>query len=158
VCDTIGAWLAPVCPNHDKAFEDLTKGTVLGVQFRTTTLSLSLPDKKLSALKQPVHDCLTDAPLSLLHLQHLLGSLNNFGQMCPFLKAFQHPLILTLTEAQPNPNQSSRLSHQAFTDLHVWANVTAALTIGLPIPHRPTLPSPSTLTFISDAAGAAQAL
>jgi hypothetical protein len=39
VFDTVGARLAPVCPDHDKAFEDSNEGTVLGVRFHTKTLS-----------------------------------------------------------------------------------------------------------------------
>jgi hypothetical protein len=154
VCNTVGARLAPVCPDHDKAFEDSTEGTVLGVRFHTTTLSWSIPGKKLLALQRLVHGCLTDIPLSLLQLQRLLGSLNNFGQMSPFLKAFRHPLILALTEAQTSTVQSARLSRQAIADLQVWANVINASPTGLPIPRRPTEPPLSALSFYSDAAGA----
>ncbi len=39
VCDTVGARLAPACPDHDKVFEDSSEGTVLSVQFHTKTLS-----------------------------------------------------------------------------------------------------------------------
>ncbi len=126
VCGSVGARLAPACPDHDKAFEDSTVGRVLGVHFHTTALTWLLPEKKLLALQQLIHDCLTNAPLSLLQLQRLLGSLYNFCQMCPFLKAFRQPLIQALAAAEASPFLTSRLSSRATTDLHVWANAVAS--------------------------------
>ncbi len=83
VCSSVGARLAPPpCPDHDKAFQDSTVGTVLGVRFYTPDLTWSLPAKKLLSLQNLVHDCLVDKPLPLLQLQRLLGSLNHFSQMC----------------------------------------------------------------------------
>jgi hypothetical protein len=154
VCFSVGARLAPPCPDCDKAFEDSTVGTVLGIRFHTPDLTWSLPAKKLLSLQNLVHDCLVDKPLPLLQLQRLLGSLNHFSQMCPFLKAFRHPLILSLTEAQTSASQSARLSVHAIADLHIWANAIADSANGLPIPHRPSAPSLSAITFVSDAAGA----
>jgi hypothetical protein len=74
--------------------------------------------------------------------------------MCPFLTAFRHPLILALTAAQANPDNPAHLPPQVTADLKVWANVVASSAAGLPIPHRPTAPSPLALTFVSDTAGA----
>jgi len=100
LCGHLNLALAPPCPNFDKAFCDSTVGTVLGVRFNTQSLSWSLLPLKQNRLLVTCGAALQGAPLSLKATQELLGSLNDFGQMCPFLRAFRQPLYQFLSSFQ----------------------------------------------------------
>jgi len=92
--------------------------------------------------------------LTLLETQQLLGTLNDIGQMAPFLNGFRQPLQEFLASFGDNDDIRLALSKQARTDLRVWAVAVRTAANGLPIPHRPSNPSLKALTFVSDAAGA----
>jgi len=154
ICEAVGIKLAPLCPAKEKAFVDSTSGTILGIKFDTVTLSWSISaqkrDRLLSAMAGPLLGCL----VSLENMQKLLGLLNDFGQMCPFLRAFRQPLVTFLQQLSIHGAQAAPMPLPARLDLKVWANVAAAAVGGLPIPCRPTHPSAAALNFASDAAGA----
>jgi hypothetical protein len=76
-------------------------------------------------------------PVSLLETQQLLGSLNDVGKMCPFLRGFRHPLQKLLTEFGKDTEIRRELPDQARKDLRVWATAIGDTVKGLPIPHRP---------------------
>jgi hypothetical protein len=86
ICAHIGADLAPQCPHLEKAFCDSTRGTVLGIQFDTMSMQWSISKEKEARIKDRIRGILLGHPTSLLDLQKLIGTLNDIGQMCPFLK------------------------------------------------------------------------
>lgn len=138
----------------EKSFQDSTQGTVLGIQFDTNRLQWSLsPDKAAKVLRRMQGPLLGDS-LSLLETQQLLGSLNDIGQMCTFLRGFRHLLQNFLTDFGEDETIRRTLPTQAKSDLRIWAAAIADTVKGLPIPHRPTRPPVGTITFVSDAAGA----
>jgi hypothetical protein len=92
--------------------------------------------------------------LTLLETQQLLGSLNDFAQMCPFMKGFKYSLNKFLASFDVSSHEQKALPEQARADLFVWAAAVSAAGSGLPIPHRPTAPPLTAMTFVSDAAGA----
>jgi hypothetical protein len=154
VCNSVNARLAPPCPKNEKAFCDQTKGTVLGIVFDSEKLSWSLSHEKATRVLLRIQGPLLGDSLSLLETQKLLGSLNDVGQMCSFLRGFRHTLQQFLTEFENDELISRPLPAQARDDLRVWAVAVADATKGLPIPHRPTNFSLAAYTFVSDAAGA----
>jgi len=154
ICKTLNIQLAPACPQLEKAFQDSTVGTVLGIRFDTTRLTWTVSPEKRDNILRDVAGPLARAPLTLEQMQHLMGVLQDFGQMCPFLNGFKQPLNSFLASLLQKPDPARPLPPQARADLQIWANVIAASVVPLPIPHRPLPPSLSALHFVSDAAGA----
>lgn len=151
-CAKIGLKLAPNCPHFEKAFENSTRGTVLGVKFDTTSLQWSFDGKKCDSILLRIQKLCFNTPVSVLDIQQLYGSLTDFSNMCPFLKAFRLPLQLLLTQCEnshPIPPTA-----QVVTDLQTWAAAVESARAGLPIPTRPYNPHLAKLRFVSDAAGA----
>jgi hypothetical protein len=150
----VGAKLAPTCPKFEKAFEDTTSGVILGVCFNTNTFTWSISQEKCDRMLDAMSGPLLGDPVTLLEMQRLVGLLNDFIQMAPFLRAFRQPLISFLQQLSNNPDVPAPAPIQAKLDLKVWSKMTVAAVRGLPIPRRPTHPLPSALNFVSDAAGA----
>lgn len=154
ICSAVGAKLAPLCPKKEKTFEDSTSGLILGIYFNTNTLTWSISQEKCDRLLHAMSGPLLGDRVSLEDMQKLLGLLNDFGQMCPFMRAFRQPLVSFLQILTDTDNKPAPLPLQALKDLKVWANVAVAATAGLPIPRRSVHPSEAALNFVSDAAGA----
>ncbi len=154
ICCTIGAALAPPCPKFEKAFCDSTWGTVLGIQFDTIPLTWSISRDKKARILDRIRSPLSGCAISLNDLQKLIGTLNDVGQMCPFLRAFRQPLHLLLMEFHDNDDILLPIPKAVQEDLHIWAAAMDTATKGLPIPRRPTPHLPSAIFFASDASGA----
>ena len=154
LCASVGAGLAPLCALNDKAFEDQTVGTALGVVFNTTALTWTITSTKRLGLLEAVDHPIAGGKLTLLDMQELMGKLNDFSQMAPFLRAFRFALTSALQHLSTHPTETLVLPPAAIDDLKVWRAVIAASEGSLPIPHRPTLPGTKAITFVSDAAGA----
>jgi len=154
ICNSIGAALAPPCPNFEKAFTDSTWGTVLGIQFDTIPLTWSISRDKKAKILDRIRSPLMGHPINLNNLQKLIGTLNDVGQMCPFLRGFRQPLHLLLIEFKENKDIELPIPKAVKDDLHVWAAAMDTAAKGLPIPRRPSPHLPSALTFASDASGA----
>jgi len=147
ICGQVGIKLAGNCPNLEKAFEDSTTGTVLGIRFDTNDLSWSISAKKYNKILQCVQGPLLGEPVDLKDMQVLMGHLNDLGQMCPFARGFRFHLNTFLAHLIQNVPLRAQLPESARRDLGIWIRILAAATQGLPIPKRPTLPSPAALTF-----------
>jgi hypothetical protein len=85
ICAHIGAELAPPCPKLEKAFCNSTRGTVLGIQFDSMSLTWKISKEKRARIMERIRGPLLGHQTSLLDLQKLIGTLNDVGQMCPFL-------------------------------------------------------------------------
>jgi hypothetical protein len=88
-----------------------------------------------------------------LQMQKLMGSLNDFSQMRPFMSAYRRPLYDCLKTGLCDPLLTCTISDQAKKDLLIWAACIKDSAYGLPIPKEPTLPSINHFSFVSDAAG-----
>jgi len=154
ICNLIGASLAPPCKNLEKAFVDSTVGTVLGIKFDTDSLTWSIAkDKEIRTLDR-IRGPMLGQPINLQNLQKLIGSLNDVGQMCPFLRGFRQPLHLLLMEFKDDKEILLPIPQAVSDDLRIWATAIETAAKGLPIPTRPTPHLPSALFFASDASGA----
>ncbi len=154
LCNDINMPLAEQCPLLEKAFMDSTVGTVLGVRFDTVNQSWSLQPTKQQRLLHLCGSMLSSTGVSLKHMQDLMGSLNDVGQMCPFFKAFRQPLYAFLGSFNGDEDIVKPLPAQAESDLRVWCNFIRSAHLPLPIPGPELPPALSAVVFTSDAAGA----
>jgi hypothetical protein len=86
--------------------------------------------------------------------QQLIGSLNDVGQMCPFLRGFRQPLYNFLMQFHDNQHIKLSPPSEVRSDLKVWAAAMHTISSGFPIPPRPSEHLPSAIMFVSDASGA----
>jgi hypothetical protein len=90
---------------------------VLAVHFDTTTLTWSLTARKQHSLQRLLWDVISVPQNSLLQLQQLVGSLNNFWGMCLFLSAFCHPHLQVLNHVGDDLDTILHLFDQTIADL-----------------------------------------
>jgi len=151
VCTMIGITLAEDCPKADKAFTCKRRGKVLGSWFDTTTMKWFYPDEKIEKACNSIAMCLSKKSLCLNDIQKLMGSLNDFSQMMPFMSIFKRPLIQCLKKAHEIPNV--QLSETARRDLLIWSACITDSANGLPLQKEPMPPPVSCKLLVSDAAG-----
>jgi hypothetical protein len=154
ICSHVGADLAPQCPQLEKAFCDSTRGTVLGIQFDTQSMTWSISKDKRARILERIRGPILGHPTSLLDLQKLIGTLNVIGQMCPFLRGFRQPLHMLLVSFKDDQDILLPVPQEVRNDLHIWATAIGTAARGMPIPRRPTPHLPSAIFFASDASGA----
>jgi len=154
ICGHIGAALAPPCPHLEKAFSDSTSGTVLGIKFDTISMTWCISRDKRARILQKIHGPLLGHPTSLQDLQKLIGTLNDIGQMCPFLRGFRQPLHLLLVSFHDDPDILLDIPTEVRADLRIWATAINSAASGMPIPRRPTPHLQNAISFASDASGA----
>jgi len=154
ICAQVGIKLAENCPKLEKAFEDSTTGTVLGIRFQTSDLTWSISPQKFNKILACAHGPLTGQPVDLLAMQTLMGLLNDLSQMCQFARGFRFHLNSFLAFLTAHAPATAPLTNAAKLDLGVWVRMSESAVQGLPIPSRPIPPSLAALTFVSDAAGA----
>jgi len=153
VCAELKVELAPMCDKKEKAFMNETKGTVLGIVFNTETLSWSLPEDKYDDICLRILTAINSGVLNLKDCQKLVGSLNNFVQLCPFAKVYKFNISKMISNFESDENIVLHIPNEAMKDLHVLARIVSTASDSLPIPARPGRPKINSLVFISDAAG-----
>jgi hypothetical protein len=154
-CRELNIPLAEQCKKYEKAFLCSTCGKFLGVFFDTTTFSWKLPDEKKGKALDAIRTALSAKKVELLFMQQLMGSLNDFSLMCPFLNGFKRPLNDTLHLLRGGGGETA-LGQEAKRDLLVWAGFLTDEEKWNPICHIPSAPPPFKKEFTSDAAGAAK--
>jgi hypothetical protein len=121
LCAKVNVKLADDCPKFEKAFSNSTQGKVLGVWFDTNDLSWCFPVKKLSKLLILIDEFLNKDTCNLKETQELLGRLNDFGQLMPFMNFFKKPLNDMLSDCHESQCGTSVVSDVVKNDLLVWA-------------------------------------
>jgi hypothetical protein len=151
LCKKCNVKLADACPSKEKAFVNSTEGKVLGVWFDSKNLSWRFANKKIDKVLRIIKEVSSFDQIPLEKFQSLMGSLNNFAQLMPFMKNFKKPLNDCLSEAIMQGSCS--LSIHAKNDLAVWSACVRDCINSFPIPHRPSYPPLYHKVFFSDAAG-----
>ncbi len=72
--------------------------------------------------------------MTLLDLQKLIGSLNDLGQMCPFLRGFRQPIHQFLTTFNDDTDIYLPIPPVVQDDLRIWAAATSTAGRDIPIP------------------------
>ncbi len=152
LCRDLNVKLAPPCPHSDKSFGPTTSGIVLGVQFHSSSLTWSLPHRKLSLIAQSIDQFLASSTSTLPPLQTLLGLFNDVCLMFDFLKFLRPPLQFFHNSFHDNSTISLPIPSPVRNNLLTWRHMLSTLFSGLPI-HPPVHGPPfSSLCFWSDAA------
>ena len=113
-CQELGVPIAP-----EKTEGPGTSITFLGIQLDSTSMTVSLPQDKLTKLQAMVRAACKLKSVNDVHfLESLVGHLVHATTVCPLAKAFLHHLF-TL-KAALKPGQTRRLNLSARTDLAWW--------------------------------------
>ncbi len=153
ICQKIGFKLAPDCPKLDKAFTLSKKGKILGIVFDTDKLAWSLPDDKRKDYLAALASAITEAQLSLVDAESLLGKLTFVVSVAPFMRVFKSNLMVLLSAMLESGNASLPLSAELLKDLRVWSAFLADSQAFLPIASPQMAPPLSHKTITTDAAG-----
>ena len=107
----------PIAP--EKTEGPGTSITFLGIQLDSTSMTVFLPQDKLTKLQAMVRAACKLKSVNDVHfLESLVGHLVHATTVCPLAKAFLHHLF-TL-KAALKPGQTRRLNLSARTDLAWW--------------------------------------
>jgi hypothetical protein len=151
ICKECNIVLLDNCAANEKAFENQKIGKVLGIWFDSVSLSWQYPVEKRKKLLLEISKAIQKKKANLEQMQSLMGRLNDFLQMCPFLKSFKSNLNECLSSCYECGH--AYLTEDAVVELHIWAGCICDNEDWFPIPHRPSQPPIQCKTFISDAAG-----
>jgi len=91
---------------------------------------------------------------TLLELQKLHGKINDFAQICPFVKGFRFHQNKALQEFEVSNINSITISSELKTELNIWKNCIADSAHSFPIPNLGTEIPIFFVENFSDAAGA----
>ncbi len=158
VCELIGMPLAPICPNREKAFENETRGVVMGVGFDSTNLSWFLPKEKAERTIRRCLEIYNAKHVDLKQLEKVMGSVNDLAQLAEFAKFYKNSGYQLLSQFQGDYNILKPVQRVVKDDMLVLAKIALSSIAGLPIPSRPCGMPLSALEFYTDAAGASYTL
>ena len=155
VCKSLNIEMAPQCVNKEKAFDETKTGTVLGIEFNSENLSWRLPNVKYNDSIWILNEFLEKNTCTLLDLQKLHGKINDFAQLCPFIKGFKFHQNKMLQEFEISKKYNMVIPKELKNELKIWKNCIADNYNSFPIPKiNEEIPMFFTENF-SDAAGAA---
>jgi len=154
ICGFINVPLAEMCEMKEKAFEKETRGYVLGIGFDSTKMSWFISEDKADKIKRRCMDVMAASHVTLLQTQKLMGSINDFSQMCRFIKFYKHSGNSLLAKFGNNRNILIPVPEELKSDLLVICKAAETAKSGIPLADRKCLPPLSTLDFYTDAAGA----
>ena len=120
VCEKVGIQLAEEFPQKDKAFCNSTHGKVLGINFDTKDLTWNLPEDKRIEYGNLIHEALSEAELSLVDSQTLVGKLTFVCSMAPWARTFLRPLQIFQTTLEESSMKSGILPEEVRKDLEFW--------------------------------------
>jgi hypothetical protein len=157
ICSDCNILIAENCPHNEKAFENQTQGTVLGVGFDSRKMIWFLSAEKADKIVTSIASSVSSTWLYRKDFQKTMGLVNNLAMMAPFLKFYKARSNQVLAGSKEDYDIVC-LDDRMRADLLVCARVAEEAKVGLPIPSRPGLAPLFYLEFYSDAAGAKFAL
>jgi hypothetical protein len=156
ICKELNVPLAPTCKNHEKAFGPTTFGTVLGVNFDSSSMTWSISAEKEANIQLLIDNFLNKNTCTLAEIQKLHSKLSDFALSCSFMLTFRHHLIDLLQKFDPiNQKERKIINERLKEDLWVWKQAIAVSRLGLPLAETFDAPPLTKICFVSDAAGAA---
>jgi hypothetical protein len=158
ICSESGIKIADNCPRNEKAFENQTRGTVLGIGFDTSKMEWFISEQKARKLTDKVKQAVASDYVDLKFMQGMMGLVNDISMMCPFIKFFRSSGNRLVAEFRGDRNILLKIPNELKKDLAICAKVADSATRGLPIVPRPSLPPLFATECYSDAAGAKYAM
>ena len=152
ICHHIGVELASMDPDLEKAFENQTSGTILGIRFDTASLSWSLPPAKAAICLNLIH-IHTQSATQLDQLRVLIGHLEAVALMAPFLKGFRWNLFNFLKMFKEDEEITLPIPQDMKKDLQIIVQIVKQAAVSLPIAIPTYEPPLGCFNFVSDAAG-----
>jgi hypothetical protein len=153
LCRRANIPLAEPCPRFEKAFCNVSYGTVLGIIFDTNSLRWKLSDEKRMKILDSIALASTSVHADKKQIEKLAGQLNNFAQMMPLMTTIKRPLNNFLSSFGEDYEMLQPIPEDLLKDLVVWHNVVNDAGGWLPIPLELDNPPVDALEFVSDAAG-----
>jgi hypothetical protein len=154
ICDFLQVPLAKECPHNEKAFQNQTRGVVLGIGFDGSKSEWFLPEKKSEKIVKACLETVRTAEMNLKQVQEVMGLVNDLTQMCPFLKPYRYCGNSFMGDFAKQEDILKEVPYRMKADLYVVANVAKHAQQGLPIAARKMNPGLKAVEFYSDAAGA----
>ncbi len=154
LCKILNIGLAENCPKFEKAFEDTTRGVVLGVGFDSETMTWFLTKEKSCKIMVRCEKAIEESHMSLKDMEKLMGSVNDLCQMCPFGKLFRYEGYRLLRSFNNNENILVLTTSLFKQDMKTVMKIAESAVHGIPIASRWSMPPLSALHFYSDVAGA----
>jgi len=154
ICGFINMPLAANCPKHEKAFELVTRGVVMGVGFDSSDLTWYLTKEKSDKVVSRCLDVAQAKMVDLKQMEKVMGSVNDLAQMASFLRFYKANGNSFLQSFNGNYDILRWVPSPLKEDMLVVAKVAVSAQEGLPICSKPSKPPLSTLHLYTDAAGA----
>jgi hypothetical protein len=153
ICSKIGVPLAENDPKLEKAFENSTRGVVLGVGFDSTDMTWYLTEEKADKVVLRCKDAVGAQMMNLKQVQKIMGTINDISLVMPFMKPYRYAGNCFLAQFQSNEDIWLPVPDQMKKDLIVCMKIVHSARSGLPLCKHQPYPSLGTLVFHSDAAG-----
>ena len=129
ICKNLNIPLAKNCPNFQKAFENSTHGTVLGIEFNTVKQNWKIPKTKADEILILIQKFQNSRTASLKQFQKLHAKLADFGQMCPFTKGYRFHFTKYFQKFQQEEDKTKKIiPTELKNDLKIWENCINPLT------------------------------
>ena len=153
VCEEMNVPLAENCKNFEKAFDETTQGTVLGIIFDSKKLSWRLPTEKFEETIDLLQQFRRKKVCTLLEFQKLHGKLNDFGQMNTFCKGFKFNQNSFLKQFEVEKTWQLHIPKNLRKEIDIWEKMIIDAVDGQKIPEIVKGTPFVCEKFISDAAG-----
>ena len=153
VCKELNVPLAENCKNFEKAFDETTQGTVLGIIFDSKNLTWRLPKEKFEETMELLQQFRRKKVCTLLEFQKLHGKLNDFGQMNIFCKGFKFNQNSFLRKFEVEKTLQLEIPKNLRKEIDIWEKMIIDAIEGQKIPEIIRGTPFVCEKFISDAAG-----
>jgi hypothetical protein len=114
----------PSDPKKEKAFENSTKGVVLGVLFDTKNMTWALTKQKAAELQNLIFIVHNAPAIHLKILQQLMGKWESISQMCLFAKGFRWPVLNFMKQFADDEDVVLKIPERVKDDMKIWAAIT----------------------------------
>jgi len=155
LCTEVDMPLAPICAKNEKAFEQQTRGIVMGVGFDSSDMTWFLSREKAEKVARRCMEIRNASYATLKQMQKAMGSVNDMSQMIPFVKFYKASGNSFLASFKGNYELMRLVTRELKEDMLVLAKIALDSVNGLPLPAEQSYFPLLALHFFTDAAGAA---
>ena len=151
-CKELGISLAPLSPAADKAFENVTRGVVLGILYDTEKWTWSMTEAKRLRFYHDLKDLSEEEWVTVRFAKSVSGKVQYFTALFSDGRFFRQRLLDLACESE-GLDDLVRVTDGLRRDLEYWKAMARLIKWGFPIPPPKKRPPPGCLVYTSDAAG-----